>query len=122
MNAVGVIALSNPPLSQERLLEEGLLDLVLDRLFEALYNVPVNSKGIFAVSAMTREYRPALEKMDKDKLDTLIYILISDTTNDPAWHQVRGEVAFFLACAMEEEARRPERESIQIQKTSLSLV
>ena len=41
--------------------------MVLDKLSEERHDIPVNKKGILAVSAMTRAYRPALNSMDKGK-------------------------------------------------------
>ena len=41
--------------------------MVLDKLSEERHDIPVNKKGIFAVSAITRAYRPGLNFMDKER-------------------------------------------------------
>jgi len=108
MNAIGVIAQNNP-LSQDRLFEEGFLQVVLERIAEEKEDASVSKKGILAVSAMTRGHRPSLDSMDKDKLqtvaNTLILIVDHDSTIDPVWNSVRSKTAFYLACIMEESAQ-----------------
>ena len=63
--------------------------MVLDKLSEERHDIPVNKKGILAVSAMTRAYRPALNSMDKGKESSHVEFVV-----------YRGGMCFcFLLCA-----------------------